>query len=254
MVDEVVIDVKVRDQTRQGLAKVNRNLGQTATKAGGLTNSIKGLTSSFGGPKGLAVAAVGAAAAIGTKLVSNFLSANTEIARMSTSLGIGTDDLQKWKFAAEQSGTELEVVGDASRTLSERILEAANGSEDAIAQFDALGLSAEDLGKLTPNEQLRTFFGALGDVEDQSRQTAIGQAALGDDYARLSPLIEGGSAALDEYGRQAEAAGILTEAQIRASERSQMAFGNFNNALKGVVNQGIAALLPAIEGLATFLS
>ena len=253
MAEVVVFDVEVRDKTKQGLAKVNRSLGDTANRAGGLTGKIKGLSGAIG-KAGLAGAAIAGAAAVGVKLVSSFLSANTEIARMSTSLGISTDDLQKWKFAAEQSGTELEVVGDASRTLSERIREAAEGSEDAISQFDALGLSAEELGKLTPNEQLRTYFGALGDVENQSVQTAIGQAALGDDYARLSPLIEGGSAALDEYGRQAEVAGILTEAQIRASERSQMAFGNFNNALKGVVNQGIAALLPAIEGLSKFLS
>ena len=253
MADVVVVDVEVRDKTKQGLAKVNRSLGDTSTKAGGLTGRIKGLSAAIG-PAGLAGAAIAGAAAVGVKLVSSFLSGNTEIARMSTSLGIGTDTLQKWQFAAEQTGTELEVIGDASRTFSERILEARQGSADAKEQFDLLGLSAEELGRLTPEDQMIAMIDALAGIEDQSTRTAIGQALLGDDYARLSPLIDGGTGALKRYGDQAEKNGILTEAQIRASERSQIAFGNFNNALKGVVNQGIAALLPAIEGLATFLS
>ena len=51
-----------------------------------------------------------------------------------------------------------------------------------------------------------------------------------------------------------EAGRVLDEDAIRASERTNDAMNIFNSSLKGVVNQGIAALLPAIEGLANFLS
>ena len=198
---------------------------------------------------------VGAAAAIGVKAVSSFLSANDAIGKMSTATGISTTTLQEWGFAAEQSGTDIGTVEKGVQRFSRVINDASNGSETATRSLTALGLSAEELGRLTPEQQMLALADAIAGVEDPTQRTALAQEVLGRSGATLIPLLEGGSDGFAELGMQAHEAGrVLDEDAIRASERTNDAMNIFNSSLKGVVNQGIAALLPAIEGLATFLS
>ena len=254
MADVVVIDVEARDKTSAGLAKVNRSLGNTATRAGGLTGRIKGLSAAIG-PAGLAGAAIAGAAAVGVKLVSSFLSGSDAIGKMSTATGISTTTLQEWAFAAEQSGTDINTVRNGVNRFARVISDASNGSMTATRSLEALGLSAEELGRLTPEEQVNALADAVAGVEDPTQRTALAQEVLGRAGADLIPFLVGGADGLRDLGVQAHEAGrILDEDAIRASERTNDAMNIFNSSLKGVVNQGIAALLPAIEGLATFLS
>ena len=254
MADVVVIDVQARDRTGPGLSKVNRSLGDTANRAGGLTGKIKGLSGAIG-KAGLAGAAIAGAAAVGVKLVGSFLSASDDIGKMSTATGISTDTLQEWSFAAEQSGINIDTVKNGVNRFSRVLRDAQNGSKTATDALDALGLSADELGKLTPEQQMLALSDAIKGVENPTERAALAQQLLGRAGADMVPFLLNGADGLMELGRQAHEAGrVLDEDAIRASERTNDAMNIFNSSLKGVVNQGIAALLPAIEGLATFLS
>ena len=189
------------------------------------------------------------------KLVSSFLSGSDAIGKMSTATGISTTTLQEWAFAAEQSGTDINTVRNGVNRFARVISDASNGSMTATRSLEALGLSAEELGRLTPEEQMNALADAVAGVEDPTQRTALAQEVLGRAGADLIPFLVGGADGLRDLGVQAHEAGrILDEDAIRASERTNDAMNIFNSSLKGVVNQGIAALLPAIEGLATFLS
>ena len=123
---KVVITYEGRDQVSRGLKSAEASLRKTSGAVGGLSGSVKGLTKSLVGPAGLIVGIGAVGIAVGAKLIANLTTAGAEISRMSQSLGISTDTLQKWSFAASQTGTDITVIADASRTFSERILEAVS--------------------------------------------------------------------------------------------------------------------------------
>ena len=249
---EAVYEVMVKDETKKGLDEVNRNFRRTATEAGGLQRGIKGLSGSFGNLQTLAGLA---AVTVGVKLVGSMIEATAGIARMSDTLGISTTTLQELSFAAGQTGTDLETISDASRTFSERILEVKQGSADAKEQFDFLGLSAERLGNLDTKDQLLALADALSDVENESEQVAIAQALLGDSGSELLNLFEDGSAGLARYATEARGAGrVLDEETVRSAERTEEAISLLTSSFTGVVNEGIATFLPAIEDVSTGLT
>ena len=252
---EVTVEIKGKDELSRSLGTAQRSLDTTGRKAGGLRSKLQGLTAAVGGPKGLAVAAVGAAAAIGVKLVGSFLSAADDIGKMSTATGISTTTLQEWAFAAEQSGTDIDKVRNGLNRFNRVIEDASNGSKTATDTLEALGLSAVELGNATPEQRMLAFSDAISGIENPGQRAALVQQAMGRAGAEMVPFLLNGADGLKELGIQARETGrVLDEDAIRASERTNDAFNVFNSSLKGVVNQGIAALLPAIEGLATFLS
>lgn len=249
---EAVYEVMVKDETKKGLDEVNRNFRRTATEAGGLQRGIKGLSGSFGNLQTLAGLA---AVTVGVKLVSSFVSANADIARMSDTLGVSTDTLQELQFAAGQTGTSLETISDASRTFSERILEVKQGSADAKEQFDFLGLSAEQLGGLDTEDQLLALADSLSEVENQSEQVAIAQALLGDSGSELLKLFEDGASGIARYAAEAHAAGaVLDEDLVGSAERTDQAVQLVKTTLGAVSNEIISDLLPSIESGANALT
>ena len=265
---EVVITYKGRDEVSRGLKSAEASLKRTSTATGRLnkqamtlnattgrlTGGVKGLTGALG-PAGLVGVAGLAAVALGTKLVGSVLSANAELSRMSTTLGVGSETLQEWAFAAGQTGTDLETISDASRTFSERILEVKQGSADAKEQFDLLGLSARELGRLTPEQQFRQLADAIEGVEDPSERVAIAQALLGDSGSELLNLFEDGSAGIDEYADRARELGlVLDEEAVEASRRASEAMGTLGSAFSGIVNQIVSSLAPTIEDIANVLT
>lgn len=222
-------------------------------KVGGLGAAVGGLTAGLG-PAGLLAAAGGAAAFVGGKFVGSFLGANDEIGKMATRLGISTDTLQEWKFAAEQSGTSLDVVEKGYVRFAGVLTDAQGGNATALATLDALGLSAETLGQLTPEEQMAALADAIAGVEDPATRVALAQDAMGRSGAEMVPLLAGGAAGLAELGKQAHDAGrVLSEETIRSSEEMNDTVNILKSSLGGIANAVVADLLPAFLGLANWL-
>ena len=127
------ITAQLIDKTAPGLKRVGQNIDKTASRASrlGKVAKVAGLAVA-----GIAVAGIG----IGTKLVSDFLSANDAIGKMSTALGIGTETLQRWTFAAGQSGAEQKDLRAGLFDLQKAIGEAGSGTQGYIDNLSALGV------------------------------------------------------------------------------------------------------------------
>ena len=141
-------------------------LGDIGSKFGGLGSML-----ASGGPVGIALTAVAAAfvavgAAIGVSVakVSNL---EKELRPMVERSGIAAEQLQILTKAAERAGSEdgLEGVTDASQELQLRLAEVVqDGTGPAVAAFEKLGLSSEELINKSPEESLRLTLSALQDV------------------------------------------------------------------------------------------
>ena len=120
--------------------------------------SVSGFASKVAGPTAAvakAFAAIGTAAVAATALI---VKANLEsidsTAKFADSIGVSTAALSELEFAAGQTGVSSDKLRNSMQRLTRGVAEAADGSGSAAAAFDRLGISAEEMGNATPDEQL----------------------------------------------------------------------------------------------------
>ena len=204
------ITAQVIDKTGPGLKRVGSNIDKTANRAGKLGKLAKVAAI---GVAGIAAAGIG----IGVKLVGDFLKTNDAIGKLSTTLGVGAETLQRYSFVAGQSGATQEDLGRGIGNLQKAIGEAGAGTQGYIDDLAKLGLTYEDLENLSPEEQFEAVRSGLSKVENQAVQTQLGNALLGGSYKKLAPLIK---LTDDEFNNLAESApNVVSEETIRASEQ-----------------------------------
>ena len=137
--------------------------------------------------------------------------------KMSKRTGFGVEALSTLSYAATQCGTDVETVEGAIRGYQSVLADAANGSTDAAEKLSRLGLDAAKLAALSPEEQLRALFDALGRIEDPTRRAAAAMEIMGDDGAKLGPIFADGTATLDAFAAEAREVGaVMSDEQAAA--------------------------------------
>ncbi|KKL51965.1 hypothetical protein LCGC14_2290260, partial [marine sediment metagenome] len=76
--------------------------------------------------------------------------------KMADRLGLATDKLLELQFAAKlTAGVNDATFTMALQRMTRRLAEAAQGTGEAVKAIAELGLTAEDLAKLAPDEQFK---------------------------------------------------------------------------------------------------
>lgn len=113
---------------------------------------------------GGAIAGIGLAA-----LTAKVVEYGGKLADMSARLGVSTDALQEFGYAAEQSGGSLEDVAAALQKLAvarANALEGGEAGEKMTAAFAKLGVSLADLRTMRVEDLFRKIGGAIRDTAD----------------------------------------------------------------------------------------
>src|SRR4029077_7349016 len=94
-----------------------------------------------------------------------------EIDHLAAQTGLSTDEVQGLMAVADRTSTSMSAFVGAIQTLQQKI-----GSHDAglVAAARELGVSLDALKTATPYDALITMTTALRDVDDGSRQAALG--------------------------------------------------------------------------------
>jgi len=169
-----------------------------------------------------------------------------QIADLSQRLGVSTDALQEFDFAARLSGTNLETFTGFMEKLSVSREEALDGNDEMIASFARLGVSLEDLRSKR--------------LEEITRQ--IGQAVKSGDAQQLMPALKGvgGGAAgalvptfkmgLDEAAQQARGAGAIISAEdIAALDEAGDRFAALARTMSGLLAPAIVSVIDGVQGM-----
>ena len=168
--------------------------------------------------------------------------------KMSKRTGFGVEALSTLSYAATQCGTDVETVEGAIRGYQSVLADAANGSTDAAEKLSRLGLDAAKLAALSPEEQLRALFDALGRIEDPTRRAAAAMEIMGDDGAKLGPIFADGTATLDAFAAEAREVGaVMSDEQAAASAELASATNRLKGSLQGVAVQLGGALIPTLQ-------
>lgn len=149
-------------------AEFNAGLGQAKT---GLNNFSIG--------SGLAKAGV---AALGTAIVATakealqFADEMTELAKANE---MSVASVLEMSAALSTSGGKLDNTGKILSAFTNKVDEAAQGSQKTRDKFKELGVSLSDLGKLSEEDLLRKTIKGLSEIEDPIRRNALAFDLLG---------------------------------------------------------------------------
>jgi hypothetical protein len=195
---------------------------------------------------GVAVAALGAL----TVAIGNSINNADAIRDLSIRIGVGTERLSEYAYAAKQTGTDIEGLGRGLKILSKNLAEAADPGSGKGKLFEALGVEVKDAaGNL---KQLDVILPEIANkfklLEDGTTKAALAQELFGKSGLELTEFLNQGAQGLDEMGAKARSLGIII------SEETAAAADEFNDRLAdlraqgaGFSNQITAELLPALN-------
>lgn len=223
------------------------NIDKKASGVGAKLGSMLGTAAKWG-----AGLAAGAGVAVGGMLAmaSKTADAADAIDKLSERTGIGREELQRWKYAADQSGADVGKLEVGIKKLSDVMDGASNGSKENAASFAKLGISLNDLKTKSQEDIFGSVMSALADMPKGAERNALGNDLLGKSYTEMLPLLNAGASGMNELKSRADELGLVM------SEKSVLANVKFGDSMDdveaslGMVTANVStAFLPVIQGL-----
>ncbi len=137
--------------------------------------------------------------------------------KLSLRTGIGVENLQRWGYAAGQSGADIEKLEVGMKKLSDTMIDAQNGSKASQSAYEQLGISMQQLSTMTPEQAFEEVMYSLADMEEGALKNSIGNDLLGKSYTELKPLLAAGSDGMEELKLRADELGIVMSEDAIAS-------------------------------------
>lgn len=224
---------------------VTQSQNAMAAAAEALTARSQGLTSALGplgpaltaiGPAGLAaVGGVAALVGIWTTAASTlvewtkgFVDAGGKLDDLKMQTDVSYKALQEWAFAGNDVGLTAEQIANAAVKLSVNI---ENGSDKTRAAIAKIGLSYEELKRMSPEEQFNAVARGIGEMGNAAEQAAV-SAALG--FGKSGQMLKLFRSDLDEAREAAHAAGaVMSDETVAAADSLGDAVGRAGLAWEG---------------------
>ena len=163
-------------------------------------------------------AVAGAVAGVGGALVataSKTAAYGDSIDKASQKLGVSSTFYQEWEAVLQHSGTSMDKMGGTFKRLATASQDA---SADQQAAFEKLGLSMEDVSKMSPEELFTNVVSGLQGMEEGSERTAVATQLLGKGATEMGALLntsaEDTQAMIDNVH---ELGGVMGEDAVKAS-------------------------------------
>lgn len=183
-------------------------------------------------------------------LIKKSLESTDALGKMADKIGIGTAELGGLRHAAELTGIASNTLDMGLQRMVRRISEAAAGSGEAKAALIELGLSADALNKLAPDQQFKAIADAMAGVTQQGEKVRLAMRLFDSEGVALVNTLKGGSAAIIEMEKEAERLGFRFErGLVKGVEKANDSITVLSNYVTNVFNRAVAQLAPAIESV-----
>lgn len=242
---------------RAGRAYVELYVRDSKLVAG--LNAIGDKMRAFGvGAMAAGGAMMGLASAIAAPLATaarTFADYGSQLYDMSARTGLSTEALSELGYAAKMTGGSLEGIEKSARKMSAFMLQVDRGSKNATNTLQQLGVSAEALGAMTPEDQLIRLGDALSRIEDPGRRAALAMQIFGKTGTEMLPMFAGGAEGLRKLREEAKAVGasVSSEDAAKADELGD-AWDRLKTQFHSTAMTVGAALAPALTRLLGIIS
>lgn len=221
-------------------------------------NDASQTTKSFGSKMGSAlktagkigavsIAAVGTAGAAmakslwnGTKELAEY---GDNIDKMSQKMGISAQAYQEWDAVLQHSGTSIEGMKRGMTTLAQQ-------AEKGAEEFEALGISQEELANMSQEELFAKTIEGLQNMEAGTERTVLAQKLLGGSAKELGALLNTSAEDTQKMkDRVHELGGVMSDEAVKAAAQFQDNMQDLSTAISGVKRSVQADFLPAANDI-----
>jgi hypothetical protein len=182
--------------------------------------------------------------------VKSFANVGDELNKMSDRTGSSVESLSELKYAAAQSGADLVTLEGGIRKMQDALGEAAKGSDSAKEKFKAIGVSVADLMKMTPDQQFKAVAEGISRIQNPALRTAATIDILGKSGTNLLPLMLAGKSGIEQLEAAGRKLGVtMSKEDAAAATLFGDTLADLQETIRGVVNQGGAALAPMLTDI-----
>lgn len=257
------------DENKQKIADSGKEMGNLGDVVNGLTSklgiqlpdSIKSSMNAMGSLDASSLALAGGFAAVAAAIVKvekAMISMTKEsaafadnIITLSMQTGQSTEQLQEFSYATELIDVSVDTLQGSLRKLTNNMQDTMNGTGNAKASFDELGVSvtnAVDGSMRSANDVFYETIDALGQVKNETERDAMSMDIFGRSAQDLNPLIIQGSKTLKAYADEAHNVGyVLDDEALSALGAVDDAYQRLQKTQEGVKNQLSAEFAPYLE-------
>jgi hypothetical protein len=186
--------------------KFSSVFGQATAGLGKLQQSASQLSSVLGG-----IAAGGFVGSLGA-MVRSTVNLADQLNKLAQRTGITVESLSAIQNAAELADVSTEEFTTGIRKLNLALIEAQDGTSKIAQVFKALGVDTTKGAEAA----LRGISEAFNKLPDGATKAAVATEIFGRAGEKLIPLLNGGSAALDQARAAAERYGTLISGKLAA--------------------------------------
>jgi hypothetical protein len=188
-------------------------------------------------------------------VVKQSLSATDALAKTASKIGTTTEQLSRLQFAASISGISIEQTNMALQRLVRRTAEAAEGTGEAQGALRELGIDASAVSNIDLDVYMLELADAFRNVESESQRLRLAFKLFDSEGAAFVNVLNQGSGALAELFGEAESLGLIMRANVaRSVENANDAFTKLGFLFRGLRDQIVGALAPALEAAVTSLT
>lgn len=252
----IEIAYKLRDEFTDKTSKITGGIKRVESASDSSTNSVitnnKKLAGSFSKITGFVKSFAGAFSAAfavsrGIAGFNSFVDNVDRIAKTGQKLNITTEALSELEFVAGRYAITNENLSLGLQRMTRRIAEAAKGTGEAKAAIKELNLNAEQLAKLSPDEQFAAIAEQMSLVADQGERVRLGFKLFDSEGVALINTMQNGAAGVEEMRKQARKFGKTISAET-AKEVEQFK-DNLQDLETQVDSLGRKIGGPIVEGL-----
>ena len=236
MAENVNITIKAFDKTKKGFGSVASGLKK-------VTGAVFSMRTALVGAAGLAGFGL---------LVKSSLSATDSLAKTASKIGTTTEALSALRYAADITGVATTTMDMALQRFTRRTAEAAKGTGEAKGALQTLGISARELVNMPLDQRMLVLADAFSKQTNESEKLALAFKLFDSEGAALVNTLSLGREGLTELLGEAKALGaVMSSDAAQGVEDASDSLTKLKAITKGLRDQFVAALAPAIESLTT---
>lgn len=193
--------------------------------------------------------AAGAAAAAGIAFFTKReLAAIDAQGKFAKALNISTEALGGFELAANISGVSNEKLTKGLSILSRRVGEAQQGIGEGKRALEDMGLSGEQLSKLSLDEIFKKVADRVKGLKTNTEKAAVANQLFGRAGTELLNILNEGSAGIEKFQKRAEELGFtINKFDTQAVEDANDAFTELGLTIRGSFKQIAIAVAPALK-------
>lgn len=244
----------VADQASKALKELRKNFKVTEASLKDFTDNAMSLGAMTFAPLGGVMASLGATIA---NSLSSFVEYSTGVGDLAAKIGASAQDLQRFQYAAQMSGSSAEEISSAIEILGKNLGQVSAGKNKAIPEmFKQLGVSLYNAnGELkTATELLPEIANCMRSQSTATQKSYIATTLFGKAGQGLIQMLEGGSEGLNELTAEAENFGIvLSDDVLTVAGDYDDSLNRMQYSLRGIqysiANQVLPVLTPLVNSL-----